>query len=45
MSTTNVTQEPKTEKYVGEPGDEERFSHYARKEAIDNAILDRKSVV
>lgn len=37
---TDTTVERTTETYRGEPGDDERFSHYARKEAIERAIFD-----
>lgn len=30
----------KPDTYKGEPGDDEKFSHYAKKEDIERAILD-----
>lgn len=39
LTDTIADKEQKTEKYTGEPGDEDLFSHYARKADIENAIL------
>lgn len=37
---TETLQDTKPATYVGEPGDEDLFSHYAKKEDIDKAILE-----
>lgn len=43
MSDLTYKQDEKL--YTGEPGDEERFSHYARKEDIDRSWLTGEPVV
>lgn len=40
MSTlTDNTTDDKVDEYVGEPGDDEKFSHYAPKDAITDAMV------
>lgn len=34
-----VVKETKGSRYIGEPGDHERFAHYASKKAIESAIF------
>lgn len=39
MTDTTTEQDQRTELYTGEPGDDERLSHYVPKHALEAAIL------